>query len=61
MKLNAGALFDGKDIALRCPRPYSGRNVRYGMFDREIAPLDAARTALRAVPTTSNPLSYAKI
>jgi len=34
-----------RDIALRDPRPRgSGRNVR-------IAPLDAARTARRAVPT----------
>ncbi len=45
---------NGRDIALRCPRPRnSGRNESPTMcgFGLCIAPLNAARTAQRAVPT----------
>src|SRR5882672_6541884 len=39
----------GRDIALRCPRPRSLGGTR--SRDARIAPLDAAQTAQRAVPT----------
>jgi hypothetical protein len=44
----------GRDIALRCPRPRnSGRNESPATheFSQLVAPLNAARTAQRAVPT----------
>jgi hypothetical protein len=47
--------FGGRDIALRCPRPRnSGRNESrplHKFHTSPLAPLNAARTAQRAVPT----------
>ncbi|HEX3628158.1 MAG TPA: O-antigen ligase family protein [Verrucomicrobiae bacterium] len=46
------ALFKGRDGALRSPRPYSGRNTRAkDLQTTNVAPLNAALTAQRAVPT----------
>jgi len=51
MKLSNANALKGRDIALRWHRPDSGRNPGDATPGFDLAPLDAARTAQRAVLT----------